>query len=104
MVAPFIGLCAVAILIGIAAALGQSRQAVTPSAASGGRTALIINGHALAAAVTPAAGFDVVIRSIDELAFIVETGRVHITETVRGRDLAEFGWCRSPRTLAPRHP
>ncbi len=36
-------------------------------------------------------GFETVFRSIDELAFTVETGQVRVCETVDGRDLADFG-------------
>jgi glutathione synthase/RimK-type ligase-like ATP-grasp enzyme len=60
------------------------------------QSALILNGETL---LGPAGdpgglcldGFETVFRSIDQLAFTVETGQVRVCETVDGRDLADFG-------------
>jgi hypothetical protein len=82
---------AIAVLVlGAGAALSQASRSGSRLARAG-RSALIINGQCLAPAMVPAADVEVVFRSVDELAFTIETGRVRITETVEGRDLAGFG-------------
>ena len=70
--------------------LRRPRPACGPGAPR--RSALILNGAELAGASSElgAGEFDVVFRSIDELAFTIEAGAVAVHETATGRDLAEF--------------
>ena len=67
----------------------SARAARTPR-----RSALILNGAALAEAKDQldADEFEVVFRSIDELAFTIEAGAVGVHETVTGRNLADFAF------------
>lgn len=77
----------------VAVAAIRSRKPGVTSARSRGSSALIINGEALASGVeTHGSGrLDAVFRNIDDLGFSIETNRVRISETVEGRDLADFG-------------
>src|SRR3984957_3235475 len=58
------------------------------------RSALILNGAELAEAKDDlgADEFEVVFRSIDELAFTIKAGAVGVHETATGRDLADFAF------------
>ncbi len=57
---------------------------------------LILNGQALLPALGDqeshfVGGIETVFRGIDDLAFVITANRVHVYETVEGRDLADFG-------------
>ncbi len=58
------------------------------------RSILILNGAALAELKDElgAEEYEVVFRSIDELAFTIETGAVSVHETAGNRDLADFAF------------
>jgi glutathione synthase/RimK-type ligase-like ATP-grasp enzyme len=55
-----------------------------------GLRALILNGPTLAAAVTANTDLEVTSRTIDDLAFLIETSSVSIRETVSDLELSEF--------------
>jgi hypothetical protein len=78
-----------------AVALSPLRRPLrAPAARAPRRSALILNGAELAGAVGElgAGEFEVVFRSIDELAFTIETGAVAVHETATGRDLTDFAF------------
>jgi hypothetical protein len=70
------------------------RPLPVPATRAPRRSALILNGAELAGAKNQlgADEFEVVFRSIDELAFTIEAGTVRVHETATGRDLAGFAF------------
>src|SRR2546430_4490647 len=73
--------------------LPRRRPAAGPARAPR-RSALILNGAALTELKDEltAEQYEVVFRSIDELAFTIETGAVNVYETASNRDLADFAF------------
>jgi glutathione synthase/RimK-type ligase-like ATP-grasp enzyme len=87
-----VGLSTVALAAGLSR---PGRCTSAPVAFTRSRSALILNGEALVTGDDDAGqpridGVRAVFRSIDDLAFTIETGRVCVRETVGGADLANF--------------
>jgi glutathione synthase/RimK-type ligase-like ATP-grasp enzyme len=74
---------------------GTSRSGAPVRCVHGTTSALVLNAGAAflptaARGAGPMDGVEPVFRSIEQLAFTIQTGRVRLFETVDGRDLADF--------------